>query len=126
MSWSVRSGHEHNFIDGRTHVHHIHLFNQVTGGEHSLELLLGCPTCPACKRPFEQSDLSLLDPNAEVEKHLAILGKNHEALMAYASRGSHMIRVGPLANFVPYGHKLHEATRMLQVPKMMILPPETK
>ena len=105
MTWAIRPGHEHNFIDGRTQVHHVHLFNQVTGGEHNIELLLGCPCCPSCKRPFEQSDLSLLDPNAEIEKHLGVLSGNHDALMGYIAKHGHPLRIGPLGTVLPEGHR---------------------
>lgn len=119
MSWQVRAGHDHNFIDGRTHVHHIHLFNQVTGGEHNLEILLGCPMCPTCRRPFEQSDLLGLDPASEINKALSILTFNHLALMGHAQRNSVPIRLGPLAEQVPLGHKItiHGDHRMLHTPK---------
>lgn len=104
--WTVRPGHEHNYIDGRTHVHHVHLFNAVTGGEHNLELLLGCPSCPSCNRPFEQSDLSLLDPKAEIAGQIATLTQNHQALMAYINKHGHPVRLGPLATSVPGGHRI--------------------
>lgn len=120
MAWQVREGHEHNFIDGRTHVHHVHFFNRVTGGEHELQLLLGCPKCPACQRPFKQSDLSTLDPAAEINKTLSHLMANHNALMDYAARHGHAIRLGPLANHVPHGHKIvisPDSTRHLHVPR---------
>jgi len=106
MSWAVRSGPEHNFIDGRTHVHQVHLFNQVTGGEHNLSLLLGCPKCRDCGRPFAQSDLEKLDPAAEINAAIESLTVNHEAFMKYIGKHQVPVRLGPLARVVPQGHRL--------------------
>ena len=119
MSWSVREGPLHNYIDGRTNVHHVHLVNQVTGGEHNIELLLGCPSCPVCKRPYAQSDLYNLDPAKEINDALTTLSTNHEAIMTYAQRHGHPIKLGPLASLVPSGHKItnHGDMRMLHVPR---------
>lgn len=118
--WSVRQGHEHNYIDGRTHVHHVHLANAVTGGEFNLELLLGCSACPSCKRPFIQSDLSGLDPAAEINEALSDLMANHSALMEYAGKHGHPIRLGPLAEHLPAGHRItvHGGHRLLHAPRV--------
>lgn len=118
--WAVRQGHEHNHIDGRTHVHHIHLFNQVTGGEHNIDLLLHAPECRECHRPFAQSDLGGLDPAAEINAALATLHANHAAIVAYAGKHGVPINLGPLAAVVPPDHRVtqHGAFRMLHVPKV--------
>lgn len=105
MSWAIRPGHDHNHLDGRTHVHHIHLFNQVTGGEHNIDLLLGTPMCPNCKRPFAQEYLGHLNPDAEVEAALETLNNNHRAIMEYVQHYGVPILLGPLATIVPPGHK---------------------
>jgi hypothetical protein len=120
MSWAVRQGHEHNYIDGRTHVHHVHLFNQVTGGEHHIQLLLGAPSCRECGRPFAQSDLGGLDPAAEINAALETLQANHAAIMSYTAKHGHPIKLGPLATIVPAGHKVttHGAAKMLHVPRL--------
>ena len=102
--WAVRPGHEHNHIDGRTHVHHIHLFNQVTGGEHHLQILLGVPQCRDCGRPFAQNDLGLVDPVAEINSALEALEANHQALASYAGTHGVKVKLGPLASLVPQGH----------------------
>ncbi len=119
MTWGIRPGHEHNHIDGRTHVHHVHLFNQVTGGEHNIDLLLGCPKCPSCQRPFAQSDLGGLDPAAEINAAIEALMENHAAIMEYAGKHRIPIGLGPLGSHIPPGHKVtnHGAFRMLHVPK---------
>jgi len=120
MNWKLRVGPEHNHVDGRTHVHHIHLFNQVTGGEHNLDLLLGTPKCPECNRPFAQSDLGSLDPAAEINKALETLQANHAAVMEYAGRHGVPVNLGPLASVLPMGHRItaHPFGRMLHVPKV--------
>ena len=117
--WNILEGPEHNFIDGRTHVHHVHLFNRVTGGEHEVQLLLHTPTCRECNRPFEQSDLSMLDPHAETEKVLKILHQNHGAIMDYVGQHGIPIRLGPKANLVLAGHKtvIRGNTTLLHVPR---------
>lgn len=119
MSWAVRPGPEHNHIDGRTHVHHVHLFNQVTGGEHNVDLLLGSPKCRECQRPFEQSDLGHLDPAAEINAVIETLLGNHAAIMEYAAKNGVPVRLGPLATFIPAGHKVtqHGALKMLHTPR---------
>ena len=66
MNWIVREGPEHNSIDGRTHIHHVHLVNKVTGGEHNIDLLLSAHSCPECQRPYTQNDLGHLDPAKEI------------------------------------------------------------
>jgi hypothetical protein len=118
--WELRQGHEHNHIDGRTHVHHVHLFNQVTGGEHHLQILLGCPKCRECGRPYEQNELGHLDPAAEINKALEALRGNHQALMTYAGRHGVPVRLGPLASHIPGGYKTtqHESMTLLHVPKV--------
>lgn len=98
--WRVRGGPEHNFLDGRTLVHHIHLFNQVTGGEHNLELLLGNPSCAVCHRPFA-GVLGALDPAAHVEEALVQLRSNHDSVMAYLAAHKLPIRVGLLHEVTP-------------------------
>jgi hypothetical protein len=117
--WGVRPGPEHNYIDGRTHVHHVHLFNQVTGGEHNVDLLLGCAKCRECGRPYEQSDLGDLDPAKEVNNQLSILQQNHAALMKYAGNHGVPINLGPLASIIPQGHRVtaHLGSRMLHSPR---------
>lgn len=117
--WEVRQGHDHNHIDGRTHVHHIHLFNQVTGGEHNIDLLLHAPECRECHRPFAQSDLGGLDPAAEINAALETLRANHDAIMDYAGKHGHPIKLGPLHCLIPDGHRVtqHGPFRMLHVPK---------
>jgi len=119
MSWIVRPGAEHNHIDGRTHVHHVHLFNQVTGGEHNIDLLLASPTCPECRRPFAQSDLSHLDPAAEINAALETLNGNHAAIMNYAHRHGVPVALGKLASHVPSGHQvtIHGGIKMLHTPR---------
>lgn len=119
MSWQVRPGHEHNSIDGRTHVHHIHLFNQVTGGEHNIDLLLGAPSCRECHRPFAQDSLGYLDPAAEINAALETLMGNHIAIMEYAGKHGVPIHLGPLHSHVPPGHKIttHPFGKMLHVPR---------
>jgi hypothetical protein len=119
MSWAVRQGHEHNHIDGRTHVHQVHLFNQVTGGEHNLQLLLGVAKCRECGRPFAQSDLGGLDPAAEINAAIKTLAKNHQAIMAYAGKHGIPIKLGPLATLIPAGHKATHVgdVVMLHVPR---------
>ena len=118
--WAVRSGHEHNHIDGRTHVHHVHMFNQVTGGEHNIDLLLGSPHCRECHRPFAQSDLGGLDPAAEINMALGDLMVNHAAIMEYAGKHGVPINLGPLASHIPAGHKItnHGPFKMLHVPRV--------
>jgi hypothetical protein len=118
--WAVRQGPEHNHIDGRTHVHHIHLFNQVTGGEHNIDLLLGSPQCRECGRPFAQSDLGGLDPAAEINAALEMLHANHTAIMAYAGKHGVPIRIGPLHSLIPTGHKVttHGALKMMHAPRV--------
>jgi hypothetical protein len=120
MTWAVREGAEHNYIDGRTHVHQVHLFNQVTGGEHNLSLLLGCPKCRDCGRPFAQSDLGTLDPAAEINTALEALKANHDALMKYAGKHQVPVRLGSLASVIPAGHRLILAgdTRLLHSPRV--------
>ena len=120
MTWAVRGGPEHNFIDGRTHVHQVHLFNQVTGGEHNLSLLLACPACRDCGRPFARSsDLGTLDPAAEINAALEALMANHDAIMKYAGKHQVHIRLGPLAHSAPAGHLVTPAIgeRFLRVPR---------
>jgi hypothetical protein len=120
MSWAIRQGHEHNHVDGRTHVHHIHLFNQVTGGEHNIDLLLGTPMCPNCKRPFAQDGLGHLNPAAEIEAALEALQGNHAAIMEYVQIYRVPVLLGPLAAIVPPEHKL------LSVGAHKFLHPEAK
>jgi hypothetical protein len=119
MSWQLKEGHEHNHIDGRTHVHKIHLFNQVTGGEHHIQLLLGASACRECKRSFPQSDLSALDPYAAINEEIALLSENHRAIMAYSQLHNIPIRVGPLATVVPEGHRIsiQNSIRVLHPPR---------
>ena len=121
MAWAVRPGYEHNHIDGRTHVHNVHLFNQVTGGEHNIHLLLGVTACRECHRPYEQSDLGQLDPAAEINKALEALMGNHDAVMEYAGRHGIPIAVGPLHSIIPDGHRVtaHPFGKMLHVPRKM-------
>ena len=120
MTWAVRGGPEHNFIDGRTHVHQVHLFNHVTGGEHNLSLLLGCSTCRDCGRPFAQSDLGTLDPAAEINAALEALMANHDAIMKYAGKHQVHIRLGPLAHSAPSGHLVtpESGARFLRVARI--------
>lgn len=119
MTWGIRPGYEHNFIDGRTHVHNIHLFNQVTGGEHNIHLLLGTPECRECHRPFAQSDLGNLDPAEEINQAIETLMGNHRAIMEYAGKHGVPINLGPLHSHVPDGHKitLHGDLKMMHVPR---------
>ena len=113
--WQVKDGHEHTYLDGRTHVHHVHLVNPVTGGEHEIQLLLGAPVCRECRRPFAQSHLSTLNPHAEIEKAIAALRENHDAVMAYIQKHGIPVRLGPLASHVPEGHRTtqHGSVRLL-------------
>ncbi len=120
--WAVRPGHEHNHIDGRTHVHHIHLFNQVTGGEHNIDLLLHVPTCRECGRAFPggESPIDLATAVApQIQKELAILEQNHADIMAYAAATGLPIKLGPLAHLRPTGHTVLAVgdLKMLQVPR---------
>lgn len=117
MSWKLREGVEHNFIEGALHVHNIHLYNAVTGGEHNLHILLGAPTCRECKRPFAQDDLGHLDPATEINNALETLMANHNAVMEYAKRTGAPVRIGPLASHVPQGHKIvtHPFGKMLHL-----------
>jgi hypothetical protein len=119
MTWGIRQGYEHNFIDGRTHVHHVHLFNQVTGGEHNVDLLLGCPKCRECGRPYAQDDLGHLDPAAEINAILETLSANHAAVLNYAGKHQIPVRLGALASIVPAGHKVSMAGihKMLHAPR---------
>ena len=100
MTWGIRPGYEHNFIDGRTHVHHIHFLNGVTGGEHEVQLVLGCPSCPTCKRPFARESLNVLNPIEEAQKAMDALEANYKALVDYVNRWKVPVRIGPLANIM--------------------------
>ena len=120
--WAVRPGHEHNHIDGRTHVHHIHLFNQVTGGEHNIDLLLHAPKCRECGRAFPNgaTPVDIAESVAvEIENQFNILEANHAAIMDYAGRTGLPIRLGPLASHRPPGHAILLAGNltMLRVPR---------
>lgn len=122
MSWAIRPGPEHDHIDGRTHVHRVHLFNQVTGGEHNVELLLGSPVCRECRRPFEQDGVSGLDPAAEINSVLSVLQHNHNRILDYAGNHGVPIKLGPLATVIPQGHRVtnHGEQKMLHAPKTII------
>ena len=102
----------------------LHLFNQVTGGEHHIQLLLGAPQCRECGRPFEQSDLGGLDPEAEINKALETLMGNHDAIMEYAGKHGVPINLGPLHCHVPDGHRVtmhvtsHGELKMMHVPRI--------
>jgi len=121
--WAVRPGHEHNHIDGRTHVHHIHLFNQVTGGEHNIDLLLHVPKCRECGRAFP-SGKAPVDIAASVAQDLQnefdVLEKNHAEIMAYAAAAGLPIKLGALASLRPPGHSLIAVggLNMLRVPRL--------
>jgi hypothetical protein len=117
--WNVLEGPHHNYIDGRTHVHHVHLFNQVTGGEHEIQLLLHTPVCRECNRPFPQSDLGGLDPYLTISQVLSDLTLNHGAIMKYIQKHGIPVKLGPKANYVPPSHKLttHGEIRMLHPPR---------
>ena len=121
--WALRPGEEHNFIDGRTHVHHLHLFNQVTGGEHNIDVLLHAAKCRVCGRPFP--NLADGDTSATVAskilEELQILEENHARLMAYAAKVGVPIRLGALASHVPHGHSvvtLNSGGKLLRVPRI--------
>ena len=117
--WQKKSGVEHDSICGRTLQHVIHTYNSVTGAEHNLQLLLKVPCCATCGRPFAQTDLGILDPQAEVTKALAALQENHEAIMEYARTHNVPILIGPLATVVPEGHRAitSRAGRSLILPR---------
>lgn len=118
--WALRQGPEHNHIDGRTHVHHIHLFNQVTGGEHNIDLLLHVPACRECGRAFPGSifpvDAAL---TAEIQKQIGILEENHVNIMAYAAAAGLPIKLGQLASVKPPAHlvSLVGDMKMLHLPR---------
>lgn len=118
--WQPRQGMEHNYIDGRTHVHHVHFYNSVTGGEHQVQLLLGPSACGVCGRPFEQSDLGSLDPLAETQAVLINLKANHDHLMAYIKRHGVPVMLGPLAHQVPDNqrHAVVSGNKMLLPPRL--------
>jgi hypothetical protein len=117
--WQVKPGHEHNHIDGRSLQHNVHLFDDVTGAEHRIHLLLKADSCPACHRPFPKDSLGHLDPKAAVADALKMLGANLEAVMAYAHEHGVPIVLGPLATSVPAGHRLvaNAGVRALLPPK---------
>lgn len=113
--WALRQGPEHNHIDGRTHVHHIHLFNQVTGGEHNIQFLLHVPTCRECGRAFERKE-GALDIGAAISAEIGILEANHARVMTHAKASGVPIKLGELATIVPEGHRVtfHGPYRMLR------------
>ena len=115
-NWALRQGPEHNHIDGRTHVHNIHLFNQVTGGEHNIQLLLHVPVCRECGRAFSKNDAGGLDLAAAIEAEIKILEANHVKVMAHAQASGVPIKLGPLATLVPDGYKVsfHGPYKMLR------------
>ena len=119
--WAVRPGLEHNHIDGRTHVHHIHLFNQVTGGEHNIDLLLHVPKCRECGRAFPGTAIPALPAiKGAIQAEFEILEKNHAEIMAYAAATGIPIKMGILASLKLPGHTVIPVgdTKMLQVPRL--------
>lgn len=104
--WQKKPGPDHNYIDGRTMQHNIHLFNSVTGGEHNLHILLKSDCCAVCKRPFNQGHAATTDPGAELEAALAMLQPNHAAILDYSRKHNVPILIGELASTVPETHRL--------------------
>lgn len=96
--WKKKAGPEHDHIDARTGIHHIHLDNPVTGGEHHLLIPLRAETCPHCSRPHPQDDLGAVDPKAVVQEALDMLTANHKAVLDYAAK--HGIHVKNAKGFV--------------------------
>jgi len=116
--WHIPNDEEHNHIDGRTHEHHIHMVNDVTGGQHDIILRLGVDSCPHCKRPYPKDDLGQLDHIQAIQEALEMLEKNHAAVMDYAAQRGIPIKVGPLHSRVPNGHRLAQSGK-----HKMLIPP---
>lgn len=106
MAWHIPPGEENNFIDGRTHEHHVRFVNQVTGGEHHLIIRLGVDACPHCSRAHSKDDLGFADPHAIVQQEMEMLEANHAALMDYSDKHGVSIRVGEHHTYAPEGRKL--------------------
>jgi len=103
--WQKKAGHEHDHVDGRTHTHHIHLFNSVTGAEHNIHIQLGLPSCPTCGRAYPTDDIGNLDPKSIVQAEVQALQERHGALLAYAEKHGIAVKVGDLHSVVPDSHK---------------------
>lgn len=71
-------------LDPKTGMHVIHLHNPETGGEHTVQIVVGHDACPHCGHAVAKTNLEEIDPKYHLATEIAELNLSHANMVAYA------------------------------------------